>query len=79
MLRPIITSIAGRKAAQALGGGAIGTAAATALPFIAKRGLGPLGFALTGLWAVKKIRDHRRKKKVRDYPVDATPTVPPQA
>ena len=77
MVRKLITAVAGRKVAQSLGGGAIGTAAATALPFIAARGLGPLGFALTGIWAAKKIRERRAKR--RTYPETATPAQPPAA
>ncbi|WP_265571388.1 hypothetical protein [Sphingomicrobium nitratireducens] len=76
MLKNIITAVAGRRVAEQLGGGAIGAAAATALPFIAKRGLGPLGVALTAGWAAKKYMDYRRAKKVRTYPVDATPATP---
>ncbi|MBB3763171.1 hypothetical protein [Sphingomicrobium lutaoense] len=79
MLRSLITAVAGRKVAQNLGGGAIGTAAATALPFVAKRGLGPLGVALTAGWAAKKYMDYRRSKKMQAYPPSATPTPPPAA
>ena len=77
MVRRIISAVAGRKVAQSLGGGALGTAAATALPFIAARGLGPLGVALTGVWAYKKFK--QRRDKHRTFPETATPAAPPQA
>ena len=77
MFRKLITAVAGRKVAQSLGGGAIGTAAATALPFIAARGLGPLGVALTGVWAYKKFKQRRDEK--RTYPDTATPAQAPAA
>ena len=77
MLRKLITAVAGRKVAQSLGGGAIGTAAATALPFIAARGLGPLGVAMTGVWAYKKLKERREKQ--RTYPETATPAQAPAA
>lgn len=79
MLRSLITAVAGRKVSQKLGGGALGTAAIAALPFIAKRGLGPLGAALTAGWAAKKLIDYRRAKKAQSYPADAVPTPPPAA
>ena len=80
MLRPIITAIGGKKVAERLGGGAVGAAAAAALPFIAKRGLGPLGVALTAGWAAGKYLDWRREKRAREvaYPqADAAVAVPP--
>ena len=77
MFRKLITAVAGRKVAQSLGGGAIGTAAATALPFIAARGLGPLGVALTGVWAYKKLKQRRDTR--RTYPEAATPAQAPTA
>ncbi|MBW0145653.1 hypothetical protein [Sphingomicrobium clamense] len=73
MVRNLITAIAGKKVAQKLGGGTLGMAAATALPFIAKRGLGPLGLALGAGWAAKKLYDKRQASKVREYPRDAVP------
>lgn len=73
MVRNIITAVAGRKVAEKLGGGAIGAAAATALPFIAKRGLGPLGLALGAGWVAKKIYDKRQRAKDPVYPSSATP------
>ena len=75
MLRKVISAVAGRKVAQSLGGGALGTAAATALPFIAARGLGPLGVALTGVWAYKKLKQRRDARQ--SYPATATPAKAP--
>ena len=79
MLRNIITAVAGRKVAQKVGGGAVGAAAAAALPFIAKRGLGPLGAALTAGWAFNKALDWRRKAKARRaaYPQGDAPVTAP--
>lgn len=73
MVRNIITAVAGKKVAEKLGGGAIGAAVATALPFIAKRGLGPLGVALGAGWVAKKIYDKRQRAKGPHYPREATP------
>lgn len=73
MVRNIITAVAGKKVAEKLGGGAMGAAAATALPFIAKRGLGPLGLALGAGWVAKKIYDKRQRAKPPVYPSNATP------
>ena len=80
MLRNLITAVAGKKVAERLGGGTLGAAAAAALPFVAKRGLGPLGAALTAGWAVKKGLEWRRRQKLKDraYPqADAAVAVPP--
>ena len=73
MVRNIITAVAGKKVAEKLGGGTLGMAAATALPFIAKRGLGPLGLALGAGWAAKKLYDRRQRAKTPAYPRDAVP------
>ncbi|WP_343345758.1 hypothetical protein WJT74_00890 [Sphingomicrobium sp. XHP0239] len=81
MIRNIITAIAGKKVAEKMGGGAAGAAAVAALPFIAKRGLGPLGAALTAGWVAKKALDWRRRAKARDvaYPDGAAPVATPPA
>ena len=79
MLRNLITAVAGKKVAQKLSGGTAGTIAAAALPFVARRGLGPLSAALTAGWAVKKGLEWRRRKRLEQqvYPKTATPVVPP--
>ncbi|WP_265561689.1 hypothetical protein [Sphingomicrobium arenosum] len=81
LFRNIATGLAGRQVAKTLGGGALGTAAAAALPFIAKRGLGPLGAALTAGWAVKKGLEWRRNRRLRaqGYPDGAVPVTAPPA
>ena len=81
MLRKIIAGVAGKKVAERMGGGAVGAAAVAALPFIAKRGLGPLGAALTAGWAASKVLDWRRKAKARRaaYPDGAAPVATPPA
>lgn len=73
MVRSIITAVAGKRVAEKLGGGTLGAAAATALPFIAKRGLGPLGLALGAGWVAKKLYDKRQARKHPTYPAEATP------
>ena len=73
MVRNIITAIAGKKVAQQLGGGTLGAAIATALPFVARRGLGPLGLALGAGWAAKKLYDKRQARRHPRYPSEATP------
>lgn len=81
LFRNIATGLVGRQVARRLGGGALGTAAAAALPFIARRGLGPLSAALTAGWAVKKGLEWRRRKRLEEqvYPDKATPVTPPPA
>ncbi|WP_265530491.1 hypothetical protein [Sphingomicrobium marinum] len=79
MLRGLIGGIVGKKAAQAVGGGAAGAAVGAALPFIAARGLGPLGLAITGLWVAKKVKDKIDRRRTPTYPETATPAAPPAA
>ena len=81
MLRSLITAIGGKKVAERLGGGAVGAAAVAALPFIAKRGLGPLGAALTAGWAAGKVLEWRRQSRLRraTYPDGAAPVATPPA
>lgn len=73
MVKNIITAVAGKKVAEKMGGGTLGMAAATALPFIARRGLGPLGLALGAGWAAKKLYDKRQAARTPTYPSDAAP------
>ena len=75
MFRNIITALVGRKAAKELGGGAVGAAAVAAVPFIARRGLGPLGLALGAGWLAKKAYN-KYQADHRSYPEEATPTQP---
>ncbi|MCJ7420758.1 hypothetical protein [Sphingomicrobium astaxanthinifaciens] len=79
--RRIATGLAGRQVSRALGGGTLGTVAAAALPFVAKRGLGPLGAALTAGWAVRKGLEWRRNRRLREqaYPDARVPVTPPPA
>lgn len=75
LLKNIATAVAGRQAVRLFGNGALGAAAAAAVPFISRRGLGPLGFALTAGWAGKKIWNYRKARK-QTYPADAAVKAP---
>ena len=63
LFRNIATGLAGRHVSRSFGGGMLGTAAAAALPFIAKRGLGPLGAALTAGWVAKQGLEWYRRRR----------------
>lgn len=73
MVRNIVSAIAGKKVAEKLGGGSLGMAAATALPLIARRGLGPLGLALGAGWVAKKVYDKRKAARTPTFPKEAQP------
>ncbi|QDP19890.1 hypothetical protein [Sphingomonas xanthus] len=69
MLAKILGAVAGRKLAgrnEKLTGTLVGTA----IPAIARRGLGPLGLALAAGWGAKKLIDRNRGRKA------ATPRQP---
>ena len=79
MLRTVATALAGRQAMKLFGQGALGKAAVAALPFVAARGLGPLGATLTAGYVGKKLYERRQASKLRTYPATATPAQPPAA
>jgi len=63
MLGRIFGAILGNKLASSNNKGT-GALIGAAIPFIARRGLGPLGLALGAGWAAKKYYDRRRAQPV---------------
>lgn len=79
LFRRIATGLAGRQVSRTLGGGTLGTIAAAALPFVARKGLGPLGLALSAGWVAKQGLDYVRRRRLERqvYPDKAAPVTPP--
>ncbi len=62
MLGRILGAIAGEKFAGR-NNRASGALIGAAVPFIARRGLGPLGLALAAGWGAKKLFDYNRTRR----------------
>ena len=63
MLGRILGAVVGQKLASR-NNRASGALLGAAIPFIARRGLGPLGLALGAGWAAKKLYDRNRVRSV---------------
>jgi hypothetical protein len=66
MIGKIIGAVVGRRIAQRSGSGAGGAVAGILVPIVARRAFGPLGLALGGAYAAKKIYDGRKKRRTTD-------------
>lgn len=64
MLAKVMSAVIGKKIADRYGEGGKGALLGMAAPIIARRAFGPLGLALAGGYAAKKIYD-RRKGRTR--------------
>ena len=62
MIGKILGAIAGEKLAGRNNRGR-GALLGAAMPFIARRGLGPLGMALAAGWGAKKLYDRNRTRR----------------
>ena len=62
MLGKILGALVGRRLAGR-NSGAKGALIGAAIPAIARRGLGPLGFALAAGWGAKKLYDRRQLRR----------------
>lgn len=64
MLGKIASALIGKRIAERHGEGAKGAMIGWAAPIIARRAIGPLGLAVAGGYAAKKIYDRRRGRTV---------------
>lgn len=69
MIAKILGAVAGKKLAGRYGNGAKGALIGAAVPIVARRAFGPLGLALAGGYAAKKLYDRSKAKRSRrrDY------------
>ena len=62
MIGKIIGAMVGERIAARRGGGVRGAVIGAMVPMIARRAFGPLGLALAGGYAAKKLYDRRRSR-----------------
>lgn len=68
MIAKILGAVAGKKIAERYGNGATGAVLGAMAPVVARRAFGPLGLAVAGGWAAKKLYDHRKARRATtDY------------
>jgi hypothetical protein len=60
MIGKIIGAALGERIARRYGSGATGAVVGAMAPVVARRLMGPLGLALAGGYAAKKLYDHRK-------------------
>jgi hypothetical protein len=65
MIGKIIGAVVGERVAKRSGGGARGALVGALIPVIAKRAFGPLGLAIAGGYAAKKIYDSQKNRRPR--------------
>ena len=67
MIGKIIGAAIGKRVAGRYGNGATGAIIGALVPVVARRAFGPLGFALAGGYAAKKIYESRQRRN-RPHP-----------
>ena len=65
MIGKILGAVVGRRLAQR--SGARGAIAGVLVPIVARRAFGPLGLALAGGYAAKKIYDGRKRRRPTNF------------
>ena len=65
MIGKIIGAVVGKRIAQRSGGGTRGLVIGALAPMIARRAFGPLGLAIAGGYAAKKLYDSQKKRPPR--------------
>lgn len=63
MIGKIAGAIIGKKVAQRYGNGTSGAVIGALVPVIARRAFGPLGLAVAGAYAAKKIYDKQKGRR----------------
>jgi hypothetical protein len=68
MLGKLIGAVIGERIASRYGTGVKGAVLGAAAPVVARRLFGPLGLALAGVYAVKKVYDWRKNRPPAKVP-----------
>lgn len=63
MIGKIIGAVVGERIARRTGGGTRGLLVGALAPALARRAFGPLGLAIAGGYAAKKIYDSQKKRR----------------